>query len=927
MYERKSTVGQQGAVTGGNAQGAGDPSAGRSVFPAGSRLRRAVSAILWSFGTLVWILFFVPFHSQPGELPDLGRLRPDQSYQLIQVELFAQGRQYGPEIIWTYGPLGFVLNDPLYLRPDRYPAILFIRLLMALTLLGALWLLVSRGCLKSCGRSQGCALDGARGGAACRGLNWWTLFTTSLWMIALWTVFASDQATLTSAYWLAFPLVAVWLAGVGAVRRDDAAGGSRTDWPWGLAVSLLAVCSAVSAEIKFTHLMFGGVCYTLLAGLDLSRGHWPKQSLFWGGCVLLLWVLCGQSLANLPGYLISHLRLTGGYAAAMAKGFSQPYLLSDGVLFVLAEIAPLVGLIWLLVRFRRREAVCLVLAAAAYLFLANSHAWGGNQLESSARCLILLNLLWLRWLTSELPIDTHRRAIQVLGGLSAVAILSCGVLIGRYDPVSLNLQASGLSSLQQFAGERWRGLCAAVRGDLSQQAEAHHKLLARIRELCDWPADLRGTVDFLGDNGGLLAAYPEYHYQPRPMFLSLNAHNEWLAQQNAEYYTNGQAPDWVFAEMVWFPISPYDRWPALSDGPAQRQLFQHYDLVRVLREHLLFRKRSAPRELQVELVADRPIRWGEVVELPDAGADQLWARCRIEPTQTGRLTETVYKLPRIRLRTELNDGTQRDDVLVPRMAAAGFLLSPVCTSNHELAAIAGAAAGSPGGADLRRVVRFSLHVEEGRSEFFQPTVSLQLERVRYAGGGATDVVPEVQRLLSLNWLRGHVKQALFPAVMETITLRTRTDAHAERQIERPVSVLFVHAPSRIELPLPVKTKTVRIGFALKNSAWAGTEGRTAGAEFRISLQRQGQQTTELFARQLRPAEAEADRGEQTALIRIPESGATQTELPQTKRNVATQTDGVSPTDATDVLILETLPGADGVAFDHTCWTGLWCDEE
>lgn len=116
------------------------------------------------------------------------------------------------------------------------------------------------------------------------------------------------------------------------------------------------------------------------------------------------------------------------------------------------------------------------------------------------------------------------------------------------------------------------------------------------------------------------------------------------------------------------------------------------------------------------------------------------------------------------------------------------------------------------------------------------------------------------------------KDDLPPAMAEAIA-QIRTMLTGVEQAGAPVSLLetgdglglFLHAPSRVGIPVPRGADGVEIGFGYRADAWAGGN-RPDGAVF--SLRIPGREEP-LFSRRLDPVAVPADRGVQKALVPFP----------------------------------------------------------
>lgn len=789
------------------------------------------------FTTLACAVLLVDWGATAVEVRDLGSLRPDRSYMLAQVELFRTGAQYGRDFVWTYGPLGYVLNNLAFVPPEWSASVLAIRLGLALVF--------GWGVATIAASASGCAVS--------------TLLATGMTLCA-----ASVDVTRPSVFWLSFALMSAWLGALDTERND----GRRERW---LAFAL-TVAAAVSGLVKFTHLLLGGLVYAGWLGVDLSRGRLPWRSLAFVGAYLAGWKLCGQEWSHLPEYLVRHWGLTSGYSAAMSKGLASDYSGLDVALFVVAALIPLSMMLGRVVATRRNETALALLVLCAWTYLANSHAWGGNQLEASARCLGFGLLATF----AASHMKPWRRSLATGIGIACVV-----AILVRHDPSVRGMTSAPGETTARLVASRFDGFRAFVTGDAAAHRTIHDGLRTRVRELAALPVDVRGTADFLGDNGGLLTLLEGIQYQPRPMFLSLNAHNERLAEDNRRSLAGPGAPEWLFTEAVWFPIPIFDRRPLLNDGPCYPELFARYDLARRLPEMLVFRRRGVPRHVTTRELPTPAVAWGEWTAVPEHERGLVYARWSIPDSTAGRLLEAVYRRPRVLIDSELADGRVVTDSLVPRMAAAGFVISPAARNNAELANLSLHLAGVPVTNEPTPVRRVRLRVEGDRHDLYAPVTTLRWSCQTFSADPYESLPEEDRRRMEWALLRRGVESSLFPPSMEAV-------------VGVPGDVLSVHAPSRIRLVVPPRCDRVTVGFGLKPTAWTGANGTTDGATFRVSAVDRSGQRRILLELRLNPVTRVEDRGPQTRELLITRGTVTH-------------------------LILEADDPQGDSSFDHTYW--------
>ena len=133
-----------------------------------------------------------------------------------------------------------------------------------------------------------------------------------------------------------------------------------------------------------------------------------------------------------------------------------------------------------------------------------------------------------------------------------------------------------------------------------------------------------------------------------------------------------------------FNVEPIDgRLPSLEDGASWPVLMSRYRPVQSVNGFLILSRRpgadavSPPRE-----TSPATHGFGETVPVPPSAAP-TWARIEIAPTPLGRIASLLFKSDELQIQLELVTGVRRQYRLVPGMAAAGFVLSPLVESTTE----------------------------------------------------------------------------------------------------------------------------------------------------------------------------------------------------------------------------------------------------
>jgi hypothetical protein len=539
----------------------------------------------------------------------------DQSYQAILTELFLRGAQFGKDVIFTFGPWGFLMQPRG--DPRIFPWVIFGRLVLAA---GAL----------------------AGGAAVAR------RYLRIDWLRAVWLfvfLLLADPI-------FALPLLLFALAS-----------GTEATWKDVRYLVLLPAC-ALAACVKFTALILLAslMLLLLLDGLIRARRLIAISSgLF--ACFVLFYAGGRQNPANLPAYLIGSVHVTSSFTAAM--GIPGPTVeLALGVL-----ICAIVPASYLFAVARRKDWRLLPLSLwiPGFFFLSfkqafvrsdPSHFFAGMVYMLLPGCLAIMVLL----LRLEQPVvDTMTAGasyqLRVEFWLVLLATIAGGFMACRKLTESYAVTA---------ASDRIARLPLAF--SAARRREVYQSELNELRRR--YPLSrLDGTVDLIGYQQFLLPAWG-LDVRTHPALQTYAAYNPFLSAKDATFFAEETAP-----EHVLLGVESLDQhFPAIEDSLSWLSLRAHYVPVGYSGKYLHLRRSGYSVPITQEKILERKIRFGEKLSIPDNGP--LWAKINFRLNPVGQLCGILVKLPAIRMRVETAGGA-RDYRILPENAGAGFLLSPV----------------------------------------------------------------------------------------------------------------------------------------------------------------------------------------------------------------------------------------------------------
>jgi hypothetical protein len=572
------------------------------------------------FGTLLFIALLVAVYVKFAPLEfSMPEYGADPSWIAVLGEASAHGWRLGRDIIFTSGPLAAIYTR--WFQPDRLDAYLAAYSVLIVTFASLVTIMACRS-----GRL-------AAGFLAAVGLILYPF---------------------RDAIFVAYPLLtslAILSPRRGTVEKTAAAFG--------------LFCCALASLAKFLVAPAAIAMFILCDAASLMRRSLPVYTATY---VLLCFGLF--ALSEGPGSFLQHVfssfDIASGYAEAMAIDRAH----REVIAFLVAAAVLLAAFASMEVRavyhsgVIRSSAVVRWLVVAIYVFTMfrqgfvrhddhSLHAWSG---------LIIAALTYPLSFRGETPVATHVCLAVAAWSIAAIVIVNRPSLIH-------------LTSLQAHI-ERQFALASAYISHPEKQAaawqRAKEEAWARVRAVQQVP-HVSGSVDVIPSIQSSVLAHG-LDYRPRYSFQEYLTFTRRLIEANRRSLID-RGPDFL----LFGPVSIDGRFPT-AEGPLWPDILGTYAPVSDDGTLLLLRRRESSLNGLLGTETSRTISFGEEVTIP-AGAQFL--RVKIDKTLFGRMVDILFRPPIIWMRVVVSDGTGWRSRIVPAIAEAGFLVSPLIVTSRD----------------------------------------------------------------------------------------------------------------------------------------------------------------------------------------------------------------------------------------------------
>jgi hypothetical protein len=602
-----------------------------TATPKTTNLWNVLQLLVWGLGLLYVFSRLIPCH--PVDDYACSILVDNAWAQVMQVA-FAQHMQFGRDIVFTYGPWGFLARG-------YYPATWLISVLA--------WLALSLVFI-------------------CAGWRVTRYFTKNHVIAWLWLVAFAAMSSIPPGNDIGERLTAwgLLLLFLHFLVEDEAFSPLQ---------AALAFTLGWLGLVKFTGLMEGGLLVAVIAVNNIRRRRFPWIIPVWLGGILFFWLLAGQHLGLLWPFLKNSWLVASGYTDAMSEGNA----LLNPLLYLLIGLGFCVLGARLIRPPRQVSGTLFVLGISGILFLSFKQ---GYVREDAPHEITAGLTLILTGLACVAVAATRKRCVLI----TSVGLLCASVAFTIFAPERKNTMESFLrQSVETFSV--YNLFCPVFNLFPNRLQNDYGKELAEIREGTPLPS-IQGNADLYSCRQDVLFANG-LSYRPRPVIQSYSAYTPELAGMNANWLRGGHGAPVLFFAMQ--EIDDDDRFPSLDDALSWPELLTRYDIKSLSDKwgsYLCLSRSPVPREYHLQLLQETNVTLGEPFALPSSTNGPIWAEVEINKTFAGDLLSFFYKPTTLSTSVKLADRSQHLCRIIPGIARAGFLLSPYIANNRSFVALA-----------------------------------------------------------------------------------------------------------------------------------------------------------------------------------------------------------------------------------------------
>lgn len=189
------------------------------------------------------------------------------------------------------------------------------------------------------------------------------------------------------------------------------------------------------------------------------------------------------------------------------------------------------------------------------------------------------------------------------------------------------------------------------------------------------------SVDVIPQNISLMYRY-QLQYNPRPVFQSYSAYSLYLDSLNSKKYTSVSAPEFL----LFFDGTIDDRVSFWDESVTKKSIYDHYELFDTLTHpdssYILFRQRKSPLKHLAVDVANVTTKTNTWIQVP-ADTSNLYLYADVKYSVMGKLRRLLLQAPMLRVAFNYSDGSQKTYRCIPKILQTGVLINKGVTSNQD----------------------------------------------------------------------------------------------------------------------------------------------------------------------------------------------------------------------------------------------------
>jgi hypothetical protein len=386
--------------------------------------------------------------------------------------------------------------------------------------------------------------------------------------------------------------------------------------------------------------------------------------------LISIWIFAGQNIYNLASYFYSGIEISNGYVDAM--GVPGP---EWQVFLGIASLCIFFIIILSSAKESKKNVFVFSLLNLGIFLVAFKHGFvrhDGHQFYFFQICLLLF--LLLSFLVNSYVSD---RKLKYLNLITIILII----------PFLFSMYYSAPWMLNDNIKNKYQSYVLSEQMVVNQESFKEQVTNSKVKVCDDYHIDKsmikyleNKKVDIFPWDISLAWAYG-LGWSPRPIFQSYSAYTHYLDEKNSYHFINAGAPD----NILYTYASIDNRYPIFDEPLTFRNVLLYYKYQNESGNFILLSK-SKDLEIssQVEDLGTVEAKCGEIIEVPKYQG-YVFAYIDFDYSLFGKIIKIFYKPHPVTVKFLLKDGEITQEFrFLPNVASDGVYISQYIGSNQNL---------------------------------------------------------------------------------------------------------------------------------------------------------------------------------------------------------------------------------------------------
>lgn len=605
------------------------------IFPMSQLVRKTylTRAHSWVLALCVMLAFLLNLQLPRG----VASNTLDSSWAQVLAHSLQNHVQWGAELSFTYGPLGFITPYMGYVASIFWPYVL------------AQWLVATLFSI----------------------LSWYALRSLPVHRLIFFAI-----SLMTFGFWLGGD--AAWLSAyaLSIVALEKIVKSKRKGVGLVVDVGLIAILPALLPLVKISLLVPWLIW--LLAGAALCIAGKQRRLVWWFMVVviafpLLGWLACGQDLVHSGEFLRSSFQVASGYPDAMQL---EGGVWVDVVGLLAVALMTIIATHYVL---RQRDAKSVLVAMSVIAVFACAFKLGFTRADWAH--LPIFSTTGLVVLSSFPPVSRPQKAELMRDSLwMKIMWLVCMAMI----VISGTLTLPGNLAVRTLNGSLAREKAAEFIEFVLNPRRTVSEYKAAVNEFLQ-VADLPLIRQQIGSDPVDVSSYEQgiayvnkFNLVFRPVFQSYSAYTSLLMEKNDNFYRSSNAPAWMIMKLQTID----GRLPSEDDATLFLRIATHYVPKLYEKGYLLLRREPSDKVCTLQSLGSLDIPIGAWLNFNDHD-HVIIIKAIVKLSWVGKLKALIMRSPIAAIDVRSDDGRVRRYRLLRAVAEKGFVISPVLDDTRD----------------------------------------------------------------------------------------------------------------------------------------------------------------------------------------------------------------------------------------------------